>query len=63
MVTRGKRGRAPDWVPLLEAAIYMGVPVWDLEKQPACWRDRALVLKSAHAKAEKHLSEMQKHHW
>lgn len=47
----------------MEAAIFLNVPVWELERQPTHWRDRALLLKGVKAWAEVERRERGKYHW
>jgi hypothetical protein len=54
LMSGGQQGEMPDWYPTLQAAKYMGVGPWEIvaapdapalrrERNPAIWRDRALV--------------------
>lgn len=47
-------GEVPDWYPVLAAARYMQVPVWDLMEAPYVWVHRA----HAAQYAENHAQEM-----
>lgn len=41
----------PDWYPLIRAARYLGVPPWELARQPATWMEWALTSEAAEAGA------------
>lgn len=45
----------PDWFRLMEAAIYLGVPPWDLANKPVFWQEAALVHKDSIAWARQQL--------
>lgn len=47
-------GAVPDWYPVMAAARYLKVPVWDLMAAPIEWVYRA----NAAMKAEAHAQEM-----
>lgn len=42
----------PDWYVLIRAARYLGTTPWELIRQPAVWRDWALMAEGAEAGAE-----------
>lgn len=49
MVSKGKLGELPDWVPIMQAALVMGVKPWELagfdykpHEIPLCWIGWAL---------------------
>lgn len=50
----------PDWYPLIVAAKELGVPPWELERQPTYWRERALTFHNARLKIEADLAKHQK---
>jgi hypothetical protein len=39
----------PEWLPLLQAARYLGVPPWELIEQPDYWMELALTAELAEA--------------
>jgi hypothetical protein len=47
-------GEVPSWYPVMSAARYMKVPVWELQDAPTVWVYRA----HAAMKAEDHAREM-----
>ena len=44
-------GVVPDWYPLIRAARYLGVPPWELAKQPSMWMTLALMSEKAEVEA------------
>ncbi|MDE2100092.1 MAG: hypothetical protein KGL39_22750 [Patescibacteria group bacterium] len=42
----------PDYYPVIRAARYLGVPPWDLLKQPRAWVDWALTCEAAESEAQ-----------
>jgi hypothetical protein len=50
-------GECPDWYAIIRAAQYLGVPPWELMKQPIFWRIKALSAMSAEESARKQKEE------
>jgi len=44
-------GACPPWYPLLRAARYLGVPPWELARQPVTWQRWALAAEEAEGAA------------
>ena len=44
----------PDWWPLIQAARYLGVPPWELARQPAYWQQMALTAQAAEVEAARY---------
>jgi hypothetical protein len=45
-------GECPEWYPLFRAARYLGVPPWELAKQPIFFQNCAIEMEAAHIEAE-----------
>ena len=45
-------GSVPDFYPLIRAARYLGVAVWELAKQPIYWQEVALISEAAELGAQ-----------
>ena len=45
-------GAMPPWYPLIRAAVYAGVPAWDLYERGQYWIDWYLIAQSAELEAE-----------
>lgn len=53
IATEGLMGGVPLWYSLVQAAKYLGVPPWELAKQPVWWMNVALAAQSAESSAGK----------
>jgi len=53
LATDGAMGDVPKWYLLIKAARYLGVPPWDLAKQPLWWMKVALASQQAEQQASK----------
>jgi hypothetical protein len=53
-------GECPPEYPLIAAARYLGVAVWELEERPTAYRDWALVTMEAEARARRDIER--RHH-
>jgi hypothetical protein len=53
-------GEQPEWYPLVRAAKYLGVPPWELARQPLYWTEVALAAMDAERRARAH-AEKRKH--
>jgi hypothetical protein len=42
----------PDWYPLIRAARYLGVPPWEMAKQPYQWLEVAIIAEAAENEAQ-----------
>lgn len=42
----------PNWFPLVRAARYLGVPPWELARQPVAWMSWALTAERAESEGE-----------
>lgn len=47
-------GEIPDWYPLILAAKYLGVPPWELARQPLFWTEVALAAQDAESRYRRH---------
>jgi hypothetical protein len=47
-------GQCPEWYKLIRAARYLGVPSWELARQPVWWVDVAIIAEEAEAEMMKH---------
>lgn len=46
-------GVQPEWYPLVRAAKYLGVPPWELARQPLYWTEVALAAMDGERRARK----------
>ena len=52
LLTDGQLGEPPPYYELMKAARWMGVPPWELARQPIFWRVWARTIEIAEAEAE-----------
>jgi hypothetical protein len=52
-------GESPEWYSLLKAARYLGVPPWELLRQPRVWYEMALAADAAEMAARSDAAKRQ----
>jgi len=56
-------GTMPEWYLIIQAAKYLGVPVWDLLERGVAWIGYALAAMSAESSARETLARIEESKW